>query len=757
MEMTKKNSLGLLFFALSSAIGLSADDGYKNPLEVDVGSDAESKLSVSELEGKDAIVKKGAGTLVLPDLGNFDGDIVICEGVAKASQSGALGTAAGKTIVRGGGQLRINSPDLDFDFSKEPMEIASEGNSIAIYLNNNKTNKLNLGQIKLTSDAKIYIENQYELRNDVDLAGHTLTLSSRGPGTYLWLYKKFTAGHIVAEKIRCFLSSNVSFEGDAGNTFTLRTDSLLSLFQVVNAIPWKLKSAGKNATMEIRYKSGLKGEHNIYNGPIDLSDYDLSLTSGYKVGPSGVTLAGKISGSNSLRSSGAENYRDLTAFLTNPENDFTGGVTFNRGTLVLAVSGALPRDGGELQMQEGTLVLTNTNPYELPSATFDASGKVDGYAATGTWKDRLAKTGEGVFEYNTFVGANVLDIRGGTFKMPTEKIEVITNRIPGIYGGSKEYASGATAAWEGSETFTNDTYASPVMAYKAGTTQGWTANTLWTYSGYIWNRSPTNEMWTFASCILSNGKVLLDGECVVYNSSPASDQAWGGVKQGTVEVAPGPHTFEVRLLSGSVGTSTASGGGAYGFTTPLANSHGNEAGYIWGEGKGIMLDRLGRGSHNVADYEKIIDSGDGDLLTLTDAKDEVIHHLPVFETIVATNGAVTLDMNNNNCTYTLKNLVGTPTVVNCGQFLITDDWRLTDLCSAAAFEGAVEFAEGATLTLDLPEPPAGESEVEILSADRIAGLPTVVSDSTRGTWALSATESSLKLKWRPLGFRMIIR
>ena len=116
---------------------------------------------------------------------------------------------------------------------------------------------------------------------------------------------------------------------------------------------------------------------------------------------------------------------------------------------------------------------------------------------------------------------------------------------------------------------------------------------------------------------------------------------------------------------------------------------------------------------------------------------------------------ITLDMNYND--YSLKNLVGAPTVVNCGQFSITDNWRFTDLDSVASFDGAVEFSEGATLTLDLEETPDAECEVEILSAEQITGLPVVASDSTRGSWVLSATESSLKLKWRPMGFRMIVR
>ena len=122
---------------------------------------------------------------------------------------------------------------------------------------------------------------------------------------------------------------------------------------------------------------------------------------------------------------------------------------------------------------------------------------------------------------------------------------------------------------------------------------------------------------------------------------------------------------------------------------------------------------------------------------------------------VARNGVATLDMNGSD--YAVKNLVGCPSVVNCGTFSVTNDWRLTSL-GTATFDGAVEFADGATLTIDGVRMPSGVTEQTILTAaGGVTGLPAVVSDSARGSWSVTVDGSSLKLLYRPSGSIIIVK
>jgi hypothetical protein len=202
-----------------------------------------------------------------------------------------------------------------------------------------------------------------------------------------------------------------------------------------------------------------------------------------------------------------------------------------------------------------------------------------------------------------------------------------------------------------------------------------------------------------------------------------------------------------------------SGGGAYYHSSALGNDHGTEAGYIWAQYSGIMLDRLGRRSHNVADYSRIVDSGDGHLLTLTDDEDTVIRKLPMFDTVVATNGAATLDLNGND--YAVSNLVGFPSLLNAGTFSVNNGWSLTSIGTVTC-DGKVVFASDATLTMDARTPAAfgrsGETEWIIMTAeDGIVGCPRLNAPNVKGTWKVSVDGNAMKLSFAPKGLSIVIR
>lgn len=360
-------------------------------------------------------------------------------------------------------------------------------------------------------------------------------------------------------------------------------------------------------------------------------------------------------------------------------------------------------------------------------------------------------------------GDAVLDISRTPAILPPPTVTTnVSARLPGLRCGSQAYVDSTAAgtAWGGTEVFTTNTSLSPDMAYKAGTKQGWTENTLWTYSGYIWNRNETNETWTFASCILSRGKVLIDGEPVVANEGPASNGETGGVKQGSVDVTRGPHHLEIRLQTTSVTQYTQGGGGAY-YNASLANAHGKDAGYTWASLSGIMFDRQGRGSHNVADYAQIVDTGDGALLTQTDAPD-VVTRTPNFavSTLVATNGVSALDL--AGCSYGLEAVVGTPQFVNATTVTVSETWTLTSLPPLPmSCDGTLVFAPGSTLTLDGFKSPKrmgaaeGVTEFTIATAGTIDGLPTLT--GAKPQWSIEKDGNALKLKYTPSGFVLLFR
>ncbi|MBQ9741728.1 MAG: hypothetical protein IJV91_12430, partial [Kiritimatiellae bacterium] len=409
----------LAYAALLAAFGASA---YDNPLEVNVES-GESSLEASQLAGRDAIVKTGGGTLVLPSIPDFAGDIAIRQGVVKVASEGSLGTADGKTIVAPGAQLYIDAATADLDFSAEPMEIASLNGSVAVYVKNKSNNKKNLGTLKLVDDATVYFANHYgqgaNLGRIHDLDGHTLTLRGNFVTTRMYFDDTFTAGNFVVDKSRFILSNGFTSQGNSENTIRLENGGKVCFYWLANPVPLKLVSLSDDSKIEIWSRDGLDGKAGVYAGPIDLSEASLHLGRDTNDDRTrwtcAMTLSGKISGAGGLTAGVGDEYSHFTAFITNPENDFQGGASFREARVHLPVSGALPRDGGTLYMKDGTLVLTNELAYALPSATFEGTGVVQGASATGSWKETLIKKGDGNIVYDTYIDAPVLDLQGGVF------------------------------------------------------------------------------------------------------------------------------------------------------------------------------------------------------------------------------------------------------------------------------------------------------------------------------------------------------
>ena len=121
---------------------------------------------------------------------------------------------------------------------------------------------------------------------------------------------------------------------------------------------------------------------------------------------------------------------------------------------------------------------------------------------------------------------------------------------------------------------------------------GGTIDTAGLYAGFIWNRSSTNETWSFAESIDDNVMLVLDGETLI------NDGRWDGTTVATRTVAPGPHAIELRVYNNTGGAG------------PVAQDGWTAT--DWGFG----VDRLGRGLKDTACYERLLDPGDGSLLTV---------------------------------------------------------------------------------------------------------------------------------------------
>lgn len=127
-----------------------------------------------------------------------------------------------------------------------------------------------------------------------------------------------------------------------------------------------------------------------------------------------------------------------------------------------------------------------------------------------------------------------------------------------------------------------------------GTLNGavWPDNSTYIHTGYLWNREPTNVVWTFGENFDDTALLYIDGVRVLYDAASATPT------YRNYTLTPGPHAFELRLAQ-----STGSVGGNWVRSDSVRIGFG--------------VDRQGRNANVANNYEPLVDPGDGSLFTLT--------------------------------------------------------------------------------------------------------------------------------------------
>jgi autotransporter-associated beta strand protein len=280
-------------------------------------------------------------------------------------------------------------------------------------------------------------------------------------------------------------------------------------------------------------------------------------------------------------------------------NTYRGPTTLAGGTLVSTVDGALP-DGSDLVFVGGTLVLNTPHTNRTTHVT-DGGSLVGGALATSS----LVKDGEGTFDLSTRVipRAEELDAAIRNAKIPglreyrLDGAAINTNPVStATYGPAVQLSTRALFGYGWSSS-------------GGATVNGawWPDNSVYVYTGYLWNRESTNVTWTFMENMDDTFLLRIDGNVILNKGFttilPYRNQGNAGT-HCTVTLSPGPHAIEIRAGQG--------GGGVGGYWT---KSDGTRP--VWG------IDRLARHVPNVEYCEFISDPGDGSLFTVNNPYDEL--------------------------------------------------------------------------------------------------------------------------------------
>jgi hypothetical protein len=437
--------------------------------------------------------------------------------------------------------------------------------------------------------------------------------------------------------------------------------------------------------------------------------------------------------------------------LAGTENDFTNGVEVQFGTLHLHANGALPSAGAPLTMTNSTVLIENeADDFDLPSLELLGNETVRG--GRGEWRGHINKCGSGTVVYDSAVGSELLDLKGGVFSVATSN--VTARSLAGLIEGSRQYPTknqwGMADLAAGTLLLTNAVTRGMDMLYKSG--ERWATNTLYTYSGYIWNRSPTNEVWTFAGMVWNPVSFYFDGDLVI-DKKNSSD-----IAVTNITVAPGHHRIVYRIATTAgtqyIGPSTShylDNNGTY-------TSKSGDLKEDWDGSFGLAYDPLGRGTRIASKYRRIEDPGDGSLLTVCLPEDvppevagKVFAKRPVFGKVNFGDGAFAV----NADYWTFDDVEGVPNMSNVNDVTISGCWTLSgaDLeTKTMSLPGKLSFGGNASFAF-IDEKIRGRPAHTVTLASAAGGIENFPENPRGLRWRLkvSADGKSILASYYPAG------
>jgi hypothetical protein len=604
----------------------------------------------------------------------------------------------------------------------------------------------------------------------LDMNGHTLTF--KGNNQIAWgCWNIKNPGKIISNVAQLTIqNSNTHMNGSAANELVMNDGSTLGINLTSGTLPWTLNAGGLNA-ISVSQGGGNYNRTNLnyWAGPVLLDDRIVKVYLGRSYW---FTFHGPLSGTGGLYAYNASGYSGGQLNLVNPGNTFTGGVGLNQSVLALWNEGALPADGAALAMTNSSVLLPNRSAtYSLPDLQVHGTGLVE--RGCGSWKT-ATKTGVGELLWDSHTSADVLDVKAGTVSFLASR-----SSIAGLIESERRCYDGyaaVKAAWD--EVFTNIVTMSPEAYYNryhhiwSDPKDEGTDRYLVAYTGYIWNNESTNVTWSFAGAAGVHLNVRVDGRSVFYfaGTGEKSTTLHGSI----TEVTPGHHTIDIRGYHNGNSGSFPTG-------NPVSCTHAEGTGqklYWTTQNFAVGFDPYGRESEYQTDYIKLIDPGDGSLLTWTlpehvdsgvteepGTARKVYYGVPNFDKMKFAAGT---GMKSEYDSATIPELEGLPAVTGVTNLLtITTAWTIpaTDFVGGSALttSGSLALGAGATVTIadeDRAGRTSGDAVFTVATASGGITLPVdvTVAGATR-EWKLflSADTKTLYARHIPRGTALYLK
>jgi hypothetical protein len=594
-----KKSVLLAIVAAFAVIEVNADTVYSaasGVLTINVPEGETNSVAKTELkleENRIATLRKtGLGGLLMDDktaLADYVGDIYVDQGTWIAACTNALGKLSSNTDGSGVGEFQVKNgatlaiggtdPLIKNDGKKISIEgTGVDGNGAIQIISTAGDVKHALGKnIVLTGNATIGMTKKtfYFYGIVFTFNGHKLTIVNHVSKTPIMVFNGNSAainiqspGEIeLADMAYISFEGTVSLLGSEGKQITFNDASRFKSNAMRGRYEWPMiwnSTATVSMNKQTTSSSFAVTNRSTWHGPVRLDkDMNVEITANDMFG-----LMGPVSGIGGLNL--FYNSKTMPEAPTNFVNLANAGSTFEGGVSVrdlivnVMESDAVPTEGGAFALTNCIVNFDSLKSYMLPNGILHVDGERSVTGGLGKWKT-LVKTGPGTVDYNSVIGADVLELKSGVMKISEQTYT--SHRFSGLIEGVAYFTDTSDRTGVGISTaiaqnndivYTNKVVMSP---YLMNTPMGgyWTTKRpaddteravtahCTTYSGYMWNRSNENVDWTFV-CNVANYTTFYFDDEQMFAHTPADGK---DIAKVTIKnIAPGS-VHRIRIANHS--------------------------------------------------------------------------------------------------------------------------------------------------------------------------------------------------------------
>ena len=671
--------------------------------------------------------------------------------------------------------------------------------------------------IILHDDATFSSAKRFTMFGTFDLGGHALSLAGRQQfdlgGTVTnggSLVVKGSTTLMVQQNPLVFASDcaatglvrvesgatlNLKVEGVAANGWTLQNDGGAL---TCNAVKWPTDttigvwdgpvvfSGSAKVANYGAHNSGNAGQYNVTNTVFNLSGAISGTSGSLAIGPGWLNLHGPAANAytRAVTVRGKSSNQVPNGQNAQPVLSGSGGIGVWNGASVFPDASSITlNDSARIEFMDDTASTVGALRFVGDTSTFtgdpgdDTQSIKGGSAMARPTIAGLTKTGTNTLVIATparFAGPAA--ISNGTLRIAknyqfgnaglnethyvptTSTYNWLFNQFykPPAYAGTGTNTSYDTKTSGGEDRTTReDNGTIETGPRRCCSADGWTSYSGkcqgYLYTGYVWNRTGAEVTWQVLAdnehrVYVYFGEKNAGTELVFINSSSEKAQPQ------EVTLPAGPTKICIWIVA------TSNGGTAKPYNY-------DKLGLMYATNPNVAVEDFDPENPDLSAFRQMADSGAGELFTVDTLApgdfpiEDRIGKQPVFSSLAFTHGA-TLDLD-GNAEFFVKDLAGSPAVMNVGTLNVTNNWAIfaADFPKAdetvrhpMTVDGALVFADGATFSIDDKKAIARDADgfVVVTATDGITGVPTAADPDCPVELIMSGNSLLLRRRIKPL-------